>query len=264
MGSPKLLFFDIDLTLWDRQNFIPESTVRALKAAQANGHKIFLNSGRSRSYIRKKELLDIGFDGIVSGDGVRIEMGDEVLFSRVLDKDLAIRAVETCRRHGFWVMLEGPHHLYFDMDEFQNDAYAQKVRSEMEEDYRPLSDLWGEWETDKLSCATPVSDEERLACYEELKDDFDFLVHGPIVTEMVPKGFNKGTGIRFLCEHLGVPVEDTFAFGDSMNDIDMLKAAGTSVCMGNGQEEAKAASDYVTATLWEDGIEKALKHFGLI
>ena len=66
----KLLFFDIDGTLWDFHNVIPVSTVRAVHQARANGHLAFINSGRSRAFINSQELLGIGFDGIVSGCGI--------------------------------------------------------------------------------------------------------------------------------------------------------------------------------------------------
>ena len=65
--SKKVVFLDIDGTIWDAVNYIPESTVTAIHKMQENGHAVFINSGRSRSFIREQKLLDIGFDGIVSG-----------------------------------------------------------------------------------------------------------------------------------------------------------------------------------------------------
>ena len=62
----KLLFFDIDGTIWNEKNEICDSTVEAIRLARKNGHKTFLCSGRSKAYINNPVLLDIGFDGIVS------------------------------------------------------------------------------------------------------------------------------------------------------------------------------------------------------
>jgi hydroxymethylpyrimidine pyrophosphatase-like HAD family hydrolase len=70
--------------------------------------------------------------------------------------------------------------------------------------------------------------------------------------------------VQRLLDHLGAQREDTFAFGDSTNDISMFRAVGHSICMGDGMEEAKAHAEFVTADLLEDGIEKGLQHYGLI
>ena len=82
--------------------------------------------------------------------------------------------------------------------------------------------------------------------------------------EIVPKGFNKATGIQQMCEILGIAHEDTYAFGDSTNDLDMLKYVAHSVAMGDGMQQAKDAAEYVTTPLWGDGIYNGLKHYGLI
>ena len=77
-------------------------------------------------------------------------------------------------------------------------------------------------------------------------------------------GVNKGTGLTETCRILGADPRDAVAFGDSANDLDMLKAAGTGVCMGNGTESLKREADLVTASMEEDGIERALIQLGLI
>ena len=113
-----------------------------------------------------------------------------------------------------------------------------------------------------MSCATDSPDRE--ACFQALSLDFDFMIHNPFVAEMVPKGFHKGTGIQKTCEMLGISLEDTFAFGDSVNDLGMFEAAKTAVAMGDGTQAAKDAADYVTTPLKENGIWNACRHFGLI
>ena len=67
-----------------------------------------------------------------------------------------------------------------------------------------------------------------------------------------------------MCQHLGISVEDSFAFGDGANDVGMFQTAGTAIAMGNGSEIAKRHADYVTAPLEEDGIWKACEYFGLL
>lgn len=258
----KALFFDIDGTLWDRHNRIPQSTITAIAKARANGHKTFICSGRSRGYIQNPDLLGIGFDGIVSGCGTMIEMDGETIFARDIPAPLAVTTVETVRRYGFRPILEGREYLYMDESEFGNDPYGQKLFRELKDRRKPIDSLWGQWSLSKISCATDGCDTEE--CFALLKEHFDMIVHNSAVVEMVPHGYNKGTGLKHACELLGIDVKDSIAIGDSVNDLDMFRMAGFAVAMGNGSDDAKAAADYVTADLHDDGIYKALSYLKLI
>ena len=74
---------------------------------------------------------------------------------------------------------------------------------------------------------------------------------------------SKGTALQKVVEMYGGTLADAYAFGDSGNDLEMLRMAGTGIAMGNGFAEVKAVADYVTAPIDEDGIAKAMRHFGL-
>ncbi len=261
MSDKKLVFFDIDGTIWDRYNEIPQSTIDAIRQLRANGHLAFLNSGRSRAYIFAEHLLDIGFDGIVSGCGTMVEVDGLVRFYHRIPNDLAVRTIENVRRHGFKPILEGRYNLYMD-DDFDNDPFGGKLRRELGNNILSIKKNQGEWEISKISCATEDCDID--ACYAEIGGDFDFMVHDPTVVEIVPKGFNKGTGIQKVCEILGADMADTIAFGDSPNDIDMIDMAGIGVVMGDGNDETKEHADHITTGLYEDGIATGLKTLGLI
>ena len=82
--------------------------------------------------------------------------------------------------------------------------------------------------------------------------------------DIIAGGGGKMSGIKRYLELAGIKREEIIAFGDAENDLEMLQFAGIGVAMGNGAEEVKAAADYVTADIDDDGIEKALKHFGLL
>ena len=81
---------------------------------------------------------------------------------------------------------------------------------------------------------------------------------------MVPAAFSKGTGIDLIRQQLGVPLEDCYAFGDSRNDMTMFEHVGHSIAMGSAPEDVKAACSWVTARPEDDGIKKAMIHFGII
>ncbi|MBO4636506.1 MAG: HAD family hydrolase [Clostridiales bacterium] len=258
----KAIFFDIDGTLWDVRNRIPDSTVRAIRELKAGGNPVFVCSGRTRGYITDPYLLSLGFDGIVSGCGTMVEYRNDVRFYHKIDSELAVLAVDTVRRYGMRPILEGREYLYMERSEFQDDPYGKKLFRELKDRARPIDALRGKWEISKLSCATEGCDTS--SCFRELEGYFDYIVHNPRVTEMVPKGFDKGRGLIRACGIAGIPPSESIAFGDSVNDLQMFAAAGLSVCMGNGSEEAKAAADMITDSLFDDGIYNAVKTLGLI
>lgn len=262
MRRKKAAFFDIDGTIWNIHSEIPESTVKAIRLLRENGHLAFLCSGRSRAYIRDPKLFAIGFDGVVSGCGTMIEYAGETVFYKKLNPELVEYTVDTVRRCDFFPILEGREYLYLDEEELGGDYYGKKLKAEMGDHLLSVAGEWGKWEISKLTCVTAQGEWDK--CFPALEKYYDCMIHNPRVIELVPKGFHKGTGIEEVCRLLDLDIADTFAFGDSANDIGMLRTAGTGVVMGNGSDEAKAAADYVTTSLTEDGIWNACRHFGLI
>lgn len=258
----KAVFFDIDGTLWDFRNQIPRSTVTAIQALRKNGHYAFICSGRSRAYIRHPDLFAIGFDGLVAGCGTHVELDGVRIYKKLIDRELAIHTVETVRSYGFRPILEGPEYLYFDDADFGNDIYGQKLKRELGSQLMSIEDNYGDWVINKLSCAT--NDADREGCFAALEEYYTYLIHNSSVVECVPKGHTKATGIAKMCEALDIDRSDTFAVGDSVNDLAMLEYAGVGIAMGNGSDEAKASADYVTSDLQDDGIYNAMLHFGLI
>lgn len=265
----KAVFFDIDGTLWNEKNEIPQSAIDGIKKLQKNGHLAFLCSGRSKAFIRDKALLSIGFDGILAGCGTYMEdRNGKLLFYKRLDNELAKKTVTYLQKKKYTVVLEGKDNMYADADTFTNganNAYYQKLKRELGVHLCSLSDNWGNWEISKMSASiTGCSDADFKELVELFDADYNELLHGRQVAELVPKGFSKATGIQKACELYGIAREDTYAIGDSANDVEMLKFAGTGIAMGNGTQEAFAAADYVTDTLFEDGVYHALEHFGLL
>ena len=82
--------------------------------------------------------------------------------------------------------------------------------------------------------------------------------------EFVPKGTSKATGIEWLCNHLDIPLDETYAIGDSVNDLEMLESVGHGIAMGNSMPPVKEIAEYVTSDISDDGVKNALKHYGLI
>ncbi|MCC8017853.1 MAG: Cof-type HAD-IIB family hydrolase [Lachnospiraceae bacterium] len=257
-----LIFFDIDGTLWDRENVIPESTKTALRMLKENGHQIFLCSGRTKVFIQSEELFSMDFDGVLSGCGTCIEYhGEEILYKKVDDAVLA-RSVQMFYDYDMPMVMEGRDLLFMDADIISRDEYGRYLLDVMREYVRPIRDNQAEWEVSKFSVL--IGGTQYREVIGALQDDYEFLVHGDIVMEVVPKGYSKATAIAAVCRLLGANRADIYAFGDSANDLEMLDYAGTGVVMGNGTDLAKSHADYVTDDIHADGIFNACRHFSLI
>ena len=96
-----------------------------------------------------------------------------------------------------------------------------------------------------------------------LKDKYSSVLSQPYVYEILPKGNNKGTGLKKLAKKLGIKQEEIMAIGDGNNDIEMFEYANYSVSMENGTELAKKAAKYQTDSNENDGVAKAIRKYAL-
>lgn len=257
----KAVFFDIDGTLWDEKMQIPQSTKEALKRLRENGHYAFLCSGRSRSNIRSPRLLELGFDGVVAACGTHIDFHKETIFEKLLSKEQVAHILNVLDEHGILAVLEGPQYIYVDEDSFEDDPYVIYLRRELGEFLKPIRGN-NEIVINKLSIAAKKEMMEQLLL--ELGEEFTGIYHEEEVVEIIPSGYSKATGIEKVCEIFDIPLENTYAFGDSANDLEMLRYVAHGIAMGNGTKEAKESAGYITDALWEDGIQNGLAHYGLI
>ena len=142
-----------------------------------------------------------------------------------------------------------------------------RVQIESELDIRPMAEYDGE-PIYGLTFMSPGR--ERLeAPMRALEGDFHFCIQdtdacGIVNGELINKAFNKGTAVTQLSAHLGIDIKNTIAFGDSMNDLEMLQTAGYSVCMGNGSKRLKSVANMVCPPVNKDGLYRAFLQLGLI
>ncbi|MCM1157771.1 MAG: Cof-type HAD-IIB family hydrolase [Bacteroidales bacterium] len=260
-----LLFFDIDGTLLtlDGRHAMPESTKDALLKAKENGHKIFINTGRVKTAIDKL-LLNFGFDGLVCGCGTYVEYRGKAVLHQILPKEKCVEYAAKLREYGYQAVFEGKERLFIDGDhgpgsfmEYIFNYFSQNSDYPIEESGHP------EFIFDKFTAAqTP--DGDRDAFWNFFSAEFNLISHTDTVIEAVPLGCSKATGIRYLTDYLGVPLKNCYAFGDSVNDLEMLQYVSHSVAMGNAAETIKETAEYSTTDIEQDGIWNALRHYGLI
>lgn len=260
-ASPSLIFFDIDGTLVVNHDKIPQSALDAIADMRANGHFAILNTGRPMAMI-KSHLLEGPFDGIVAACGTHIVWRGETLLNVLMDAELVSQSIALLTEHAVNPWFEGPEHVYL------KSLRPDGIMADILRFFEDVPGVLAEWtqtpiQANKISCLLPENGSLN-AQHPFMERHFTWINHGPDFCELVPKGYTKATGIRFLLEHLDLPHERTYAFGDSMNDIDMLSFARYGIAMGGSREQVIQVSDHVTDSPEEDGIANALRHFGLI
>lgn len=264
-NDKKILFFDIDGTLLTPYPFrIPDSARQALKVAQANGHLLFINSGRTRIMI-PSYIEELGFDGYVCGCGSQIYMKDELLFSSSIPLELCHEVMKQIRECKYTAFFERPDKIVYDSSYGLVHPAVEHLKKEtVMEDFASFDKK----EADNfvfykfLVDAVPESDVERFTHF--CKEHFRIFDYKNGTMEITQKECTKATGIRFLLEHLNIPLKNSFAFGDGPNDLPMLKFAGNSIAMGNSDPEILPYCTYQTTHINDNGIKNALEYFGLI
>ena len=245
LNRGKLLFFDYDGTLSCSDHLPSTRTVNALNEAKNVGYNIFLCTGRCNAHI--PNINDIKFDGIVASAGARITIGDELLFETVLTNEQITKYLKLAYSKDLYGALEGRDNLILFGQKPKSDSKFIGLKCiSSPEDY---FERFGNEQINKFSlwCETDMD------FLKEGQNDFFVVDHG-YASEYIPFGCSKSSGIKRVADYYGLEVADTISFGDSFNDLDMLKAAGIGVAMGNAPDVVKASADVVTDSVENDGV----------
>ena len=277
--SPKILLIDIDGTLVDYKNHLPESAVRAVRAARANGHRVYLCSGRSKAE-NKQEIWDIGIDGYIGGNGSYVESDGNVLFHQRITADQCRRIVDWLDARGLEFYLESNNGLFASRT-FQDvvvpvmNEYSRRKGRSVQEDMTPEQAfpgmIWdGELYRDDLNKISYVLHDYQN--FLDAQETFPEMQHGTwggagetaLFGDMGVKGITKAYAVETLRKALSAAKEDTIAFGDAKVDLPMFEACGYGVAMGSGGDEIRAAADYVTGDVDKNGLYQAFAYLKLI
>ncbi len=273
----KLIFLDIDGTLTKPGcNEPPESALRAIRMAQRQGHKVFLCTGRN--YGMLKPLLKYGFDGFISSSGGYIVCGREEIYDCPMTEEQKHKAMDILKENGIYRTVECRDGAFTDeaFKEFLQGHAGEGGNSELLRWRRQLEDSlniqpMANYQDEPIYKIVMMCHkiEQMETARELLGEEFSFCVQEPdsygfINGEMLNKSFDKGQGVRRICRCLGVSLENTVAFGDSMNDWEMMETAALSICMDNGSQALKKLADAVCPSVEEDGIYTAFARYHLL
>ena len=275
--NQKLIFLDIDGTLCvPGSNVPPASALEAIRKARAAGHLVFLCTGRNLGML--SPLLGYGFDGVVGSSGGYVTCGDTVIYDCPMTPEQQETAMEVLNRNGVFRTVECRDRSYTDegfkeflKEKARRDSNSEVLRwrEQIEKDLGilPMAAYKGDPIYKMvLMCEDRTQLDEPVAV---LSKDFAIVIQddtskGYVNGEMVLRCFDKGQAVRRVCDHFGLPLSDTFGYGDSMNDLEMIEVVGHSVVMANGSDTLKAMADEVCPAVEDDGLYASFLRNGLI
>ncbi|MEK5105207.1 Cof-type HAD-IIB family hydrolase [Cytobacillus sp. FSL K6-0129] len=254
----KIVFFDIDGTLLNKENVIPDSTKKAVKQLQENGIYVAIATGRAPFMFKHiREQLDI--ESFVSFNGQYVVFEGNVIYKNPLNK-VQLRQLE---KH---THKNGHPMVYLNEETMKSSVshhpYIQESMDSLDFPHPEEDAIF--YEKKEIYQALVFCKHEDESLYLDGYDDFGFVRWHRVSTDVVPTGGTKAEGIKEMIKRLNISMEDVYAFGDGLNDIEMLEASGVGVAMGNAFPEVKKVANMVTEHVDEDGIWKGLRRLELI
>ncbi len=275
----KIIFIDVDGTLVDYEGKLPESAVEAVRRARANGHRVYISTGRSKAEVYKN-IWDIGLDGMIGGNGSYVEDHGHVVMHQLITAEQAKKIVDWLHGRGLEFYLESNNGL-FASENFEKagepvmQEYSRR-KGKLDSENLTVRDAFpdmifgGELYRDDLNKISYIL--ESYQDFLDARDAFPDMQSGTwggagetaLFGDLGVKDITKANAIEHLLEYLGAKQEDTIAFGDAKIDIPMLEYCAVGVAMGSGGDEIKAMADYITDDVDKDGLYKGFEHLGLI
>lgn len=241
------IFLDIDGTLSAYGN-VPEENIRAISEAQKQGHYVFINTGRSFACVPEYVKRCANFDGFVCGLGADVRVRGKQIFSKTLSKELLGKISDIFLKMPEKVaLLEGEDNIYFTKTW---DEGPFGIRISAPDDFETK---FQKVKISKFTCA-PVDKTLLTPLFNEL-----VLYDQGTYYETAQKGCSKATGMQLAADFLGVPHERCVAIGDSVNDEEMLRAAGVAVVMENGDAAIKEIATFITPSAENAGVARAIE-----
>lgn len=260
----RAVFFDIDGTLLDCINGlidISPKVKKAIRDLQENGDYVFIASGRPYAFLNKT-ILDFGFDGFVLCNGAYVKVKNEVIYSEEIDKEFLRKMTTKFKENNIQYILEGQPYSYISEN---NDDFINFYKSIGIESNLILNDCCDIENTNVYKIEAFCCDKnDRSVCMDLVNANLDYGYFNSIderFFEIYLKKNHKANGILKALEYLEIPLENSYAFGDGDNDVEMLETVGCGIAMGNASDRVKSYAKEITDTVANDGVALGIEKY---
>lgn len=260
----KLVFFDIDETLYVKhKDHIPPSVYTAIRKLKERGIVPGIATGRTRTSFPRQinELIEQErIEILVTINGQHNSYQGQIIERHPINPSKIASAIQFFEQHGItygFVSSEGiavseiAPMMQAALNPITTTYVVDKHHYQRHEIYQMLA--FYEVHQDPLIESSGI-----------LEDDLKVLRWHDYSVDLLGQSGSKARGIHAIAQHLGYTAANVMAFGDGINDTEMLSHVGLGVAMGNAIDELKQVADYVTSDIEDDGIFNALVHFGVI
>ena len=263
----RLIASDLDDTLLNGNSDLNGRVVKALHAAMDAGCGIVLCSGRMlEAMLPLAKRIGVNAPMLLYNGAMAYNHNtDETIFADQLPYETALAITEKCERMGCYIQAYPGKNYYCPKITEGTKKYAWSIKVEPTCVNQPISRWMREHPSGMqklLIIDTPEGADKIKATLEEaFPHGASFAKSRPQYVEVSPEGINKGASLLRLAKHLGIERDEVMAFGDGQNDVAMLEAAGTGVCMANGCPEARAVADRIAPSNLEDGVAQVIEEY---
>lgn len=279
----KIIFFDVDGTLvtfnQGTEKVLP-STIEAIRKTREKGNLVYLCTGRSKAEIFD-HIMEIGIDGVIGAGGGYIEVGDDMLYHKKVNDSEVKHMVDYFDENDFDYYLESNGGLFASKNlvtrlehMIYGDVHSDPIAMQKKKEGNHFIDcmIQGEnmYRTDiNKACFLENKNVPFIEIKKEFENKFSVInctvpAFGADSGELMVPNIHKANAIEVLLKHLGIDRRNTYAFGDGLNDIEMLQYCEVGIAMGNAKQGLKDMADEITDADNADGIYNAMVKHNLI
>ena len=215
----------------------------------------------------QQEILNFGFDGFVLNNGAVATVGEKIIFDKPISKLIVEKVRDLAVEGNVEYIFESHPYTYCKKGFDVFEKFFKKIKVNQSEIVRDFD--FEKISVSKIECLTDRTD------FDNVSATYEKILSIPGLTgwadptrfkslEVYSSEVSKATGIFEMLKYFDIPVENSFAFGDGLNDYEMISKVGTGLAMATGKEDFKRSAKYVVPGVHEDGVAVGIEKYILV